>query len=391
MSRKKHLEGGQAGFFILDFLMIILLMVNLVWIVFDWLFEYELIRGFLQMHVPDFTATYATVVHPRFILIDLMFVAVFLTEFFVRWAMAVYQRVYHRWFFFPFIHFYDLLGCIPVGGFRFLRLLRIVSITYRLQKNGIIDLSDTVVVRFLRKYYGIILEELSDRVTVNILSDIQREVRTGGPVVDRILNDVVMPQRTSLVEWMSHRIEKVANDNYDGYREDIREYVQERITTALDENDEFARLEQIPVFGSVVRNTMERAISDMVFSVINGIMQDLASNRNRVLINEAADVLFDAILLKEEDTELNRLVVDTVDRSLDIVKQQVSVQQWKLRDLAEDEQHFRTLLREELMKAEAAEDVNRDQGPGQDPERNLESDTKTGAGVNKDWNITSKK
>ncbi len=350
-------NSGQAGFFLLDFLMITLLVVNLVWIVFDWLFEYELIRSYLHQIAPDFTDMYEANIHPRFILIDLMFVSVFLTEFFIRWVMAVYHRMYHRWFFFPFIHFYDLLGCIPVGGFRFLRLLRIISITYRLQKNGIIDLSDTALVRFFRKYYGILLEELSDRVTLNILTDIQQEVRNGGPVVDRIVNEVVMPQRESLVEWMSHRIEKVARVNYDGYRDDIQSYVQERINTAVDENEEFARLEQIPLFGSLVRNTIEKAIGDIVFSVINGIMQDLASERNRVLINETADVLFDAILLKEEDTELNRLVVDTVDRSLEIVKQQVQVQQWKLRDLAEDEDHFRELLREELMKAEPETDV----------------------------------
>ena len=344
-------NSGQIGFFLLDFLMITLLVVNLAWIVFDWLFEYELIRSYLHQVAPAFTDSYAANIHPRFILIDLMFVSVFLTEFFIRWAMAVYHRMYHRWFFFPFIHFYDLLGCIPVGGFRFLRLLRIISITYRLQKNGIIDLSDTAPVRFSRKYYGILLEELSDRVTLNILTDIQQEVRNGGPVVDRIVNEVVMPQRESLVEWMSHRIEKVARHNYDGYRDDIQSYVQERINTAVDENEEFARLEQIPIFGSLVRNTIEKAIGDIVFSVINGIMQDLASERNRVLINETADILFDAILLKEEDTELNRLVVDTVDRSLEIVKQQVQVQQWKLRDLAEDEEDFRRRLREELMKA----------------------------------------
>ena len=377
MTRNNPVKSGQIGFFFLDFLMIILLVVNLAWIVFDWLFEYEMLRGYLYGIAPDFTEMYASSIHPRFILIDLMFVSVFLTEFFIRWAMAVYQRIYHRWFFFPFLHFYDLLGCIPVGGFRFLRLLRIISITYRLQKNGIIDLSDTAVVRFIRKYHGILIEELSDRVTINILSDIQREVRTGGPVVDRIVNEVVMPQRESLVEWMSHRIEKVANDNYDGYREDIREYVQERINTALDENDEFARLELIPVFGSMVRSTVEKAIADMVFSVINGIMQDLASSRNRVLINEAADVMFDAILLKEEDTELNRLVVDTVDRSLEIVKQQVSVQQWKLRDLADDEEHFRELLREELMKADAEEDVeiNKDIHTGANFDAATDADT----------------
>ena len=232
-----------------------------------------------------------------------------------------------------------------------MRLLRVVSIIYRLQKNGVIDLSDTVVVTFVRKYYGILLEELSDKVTLNILEDIQQEVRNGGPVVDRIVSEVVMPQKDSLVEWIAHRIENVSARNYDRYRDDLRDYVQERINKAVEENDEFARLEQIPLFGSLVRNTIEKAISDIVFNVINGIMQDLASNRNRALIDESTDILFDALLLKEQDEELNHLVVDTVDRSLDVIKQQVSVQQWKLRDLAEDEADFQRRLREELFKA----------------------------------------
>ena len=342
-------DKGQLGFFLLDVVMIVLLVINLAWIIFDWLFEYELLRGYLYAAAPAFTDWYAASIHPRFILIDLMFVSVFLTEFFVRWAMAVYQKVYHRWFFFPFIHFYDLLGCVPVGGFRFLRLLRIVSITWRLQKNGIIDLGDTAPVRFISKYYGVLIEELSDRVTINILSDIQQEVKNGGPVVDRIVTQVVLPHRESLAEWMSHRIEKVANRNYERYREDIRTYVEERITAAVDENKEFSRLEQIPIFGPLVRSTIEKAISDMVYSVINGIMQDLASERNRLLINETSDIIFDAILLKEDDSELNRMVMDMVYESLEIVKQQVRIQHWKLRDLAKDEADFQRRLREELM------------------------------------------
>ncbi len=351
MADRTAQSKSKSGFFLLDALMILLLVINLGWIIFDWMFEYEPIRAMLNAVSAPFTDWYASTIHPRFILIDLIFVSVFLTEFFVRWAMAVYHRIYHRWFFFPFIHFYDLLGCIPISGFRFLRLLRIISITYRLQKHGIIDLSDTVPVAFIRKYYGILMEELTDRVTLNIINDVQQEVRNGGPVVDRVVNEVVLPKKDPLVEWISHRIEKVASDNYDLYRDDIQSYVQERINTAMKENKEFSRLDQIPLFGSLVRKTIEQAISDMVFSVINGMIQDLASSRNRILINETADILFDAILLKEEDSELNQMVIDTMDRSLEIVKQQVEVQQWKLRDIAEDDEHFRQLLREELAKS----------------------------------------
>ncbi|MEX0680871.1 MAG: hypothetical protein WD097_05770 [Balneolales bacterium] len=352
MQLKAIREGRNLVLFLLDLLMIILLMINLNWIIFDWLFEFESIRSLVSSVNTAFAEWYAAVIHPRFILIDLIFVSIFLVEFFVRWGISIYHRVYHRWFFFPFIHFYDLLGCIPIGGFRFLRLLRIISITYRLHRAGVIDLGDTVIISFIRKYFGILIEELSDRVTINILNDIQQEVRTGGPVADKIIKEVIMPQKEVLVDWMSHRIEKVAAHNYGRYQGDIKDYIQERINHAVEESQEFARLEQIPLFGSLVRKTIEQAINDIVFNVVNGIVQDLASNRNRGVIEESTDILFDAILLREEDTELNRMVTDTLDRSLEIVKKQVKVQQWKLRDLAEDEEDFRRRLREELMKSE---------------------------------------
>ena len=341
-------RNGQLGLFLLDFLMVVLLLVNLVWIVFDWLFGYPAIQDLIARSAPGFFRYYAARIHPRFILIDLAFVAVFLSEFFVAWIMAIRARLYHRWFFYPILHWYDLLGLIPIGGFRFLRLLRIISITYRLQRVGVVDLSDIAPVRFLRKYYGVVMEELSDRVTVNILSDLQDEVRHGGPVADRVLTDVVKPHKEELVEWVSQRIATVAEQHYPRYRPQIRAYVRDRINHAFNANREFARLEQIPVFGTLIRSVMEQAINDVVFDVINGIMQDLASERNQALLDELAELAFEVVLRHDEESALGRIVVNTVDRSLEILKHHVRVQRWKIRADSEDEDEFRARLRAEL-------------------------------------------
>src|SRR5690606_42147929 len=51
----------------------------------------------------------------------LLFVSVYLTEFSIRWLVAIARRTHERWFYFPFVHWYDLLGCIPVGSFRWLQ------------------------------------------------------------------------------------------------------------------------------------------------------------------------------------------------------------------------------------------------------------------------------
>ncbi|MDI6401028.1 hypothetical protein QLX67_03405 [Balneolaceae bacterium ANBcel3] len=340
----------KFGYLVLDFIMIFLLVINLSLIVFDWLFEYALIQDFLYRILPDITERYASKVHPRFILIDLLFVSVFLAEFFVRWAVAVYHKTYHRWFFFPFIHFYDLLGCIPVGGFRFLRLLRIVSIVVRLHKHGLLNLAETAPGRFIRKYYAILLEELSDRVTLNILSDMQEEIRHGGPALDRIIREAVIPHKETLVDWTSHRIEKVASDNYGNYQERLKEYVEEKIADAARENNTISRLDSIPFLGTTARQTLENAITDIVYHVINGMMQDLASNRNKVLINEAADILFDAVLFHEDNAALNELVIHSMEHAIEIMKQQVKVQKWKLRDLSADDEDYRARIKDEMAR-----------------------------------------
>ena len=183
----------QYRHLLVDFILVALLLVNLLLIIFDWLFAADAIRDLLEGAMPVFTKWYGNVVHPNFILIDLAFVAVFLTDFIVSWIGAMVKGLYHRWFFYPFIHWYDLLGCIPLAGFRFLRLLRVISILYRLHRTGILNLADTLPGRTISKYYEVLLEEVSDRVIIKMLSDAQEEVSHGGPLLDSIISDVLEP------------------------------------------------------------------------------------------------------------------------------------------------------------------------------------------------------
>ncbi|MFO8063983.1 MAG: hypothetical protein R6V29_05040 [Spirochaetia bacterium] len=366
----------QYRYLIVDFLLVALLLVNLVLIIFDWLFAADAIRSFLHTPMPGFTEWYAAVVHPNFILIDLAFVAVFLTDFLVSWIIAIVKGTYHRWFFYPFIHWYDLLGCIPIAGFRFLRLLRVVSIFYRLHRTGLIDLADTPPGRTIAKYYEVMLEEVSDRVIIKMLSDAQDEVRHGGALLDSIISDVLQPKKAELVEWMSQRLQSVAALNYERYRGRVQSYVRRRVAEALAENKEFELLSSVPLAGSIIRKRVERGISEMISSVMNGVASDLASERNKPVIDEAADLAFDTLVLngqegrpgeqgeegeqgeqgeQGDETEINRIVIDTVNEAIELVKRHVAVQRWKLKDVADDDQDFARRVRREYEQARQRE------------------------------------
>ena len=203
----KRLRPNLDGLgFLIDVGMILLVIANLSLILFDWIYRVEAVQSAMETYTPDFYRFYSDSIHANFFEIDLAFVSVYLTEFVIRWAAAIARQTYHRWFFYPFVHWYDLLGCIPVGSFRWLRILRVVSLMYRLQKLGVVDFRDTAVGATVIKYYRILMEEISDRVVINVLDGAQREIRSGGAMMHRIEQDVLAPRRAQLVDYVAGRI-----------------------------------------------------------------------------------------------------------------------------------------------------------------------------------------
>jgi hypothetical protein len=275
-------------------------------------------------------------------------VTVFVVELLIRWGIAIKEKRYQRWFFYPFVHWYDVLGCIPVGEFRFLRILRVISIMLRLQKLEIIDLTKTYLFDRIAKYMNILVEEVSDRVVVNVLENIQDEIHEGTPVSDRVITEVIMPQKTLLVEWLSQRLQTVSSDAHRTYKEDIQQYVEKRIADAVNNNKEIKDIGIIPVFGSMISRNLERAISDIVFSVVNGIIQDLASTHNREIVSDLTDLTLETILVQGNDEKANLMVKEMVLQSIEIVKDQVKVKKWKVKDEREKEERIKNRLKEAI-------------------------------------------
>jgi hypothetical protein len=85
----------------------------------------------------------------------------------------------------------------------------------------------------------------------------------------------------------------------------------------------------IPLVGSTITGKLEKAVAEITYSVIEGIMLDLSSEENSKVISELADVTMDMMLLQEEDEELNRMSVEMINQSIDIIKEQVEVKRWQ--------------------------------------------------------------
>lgn len=316
----------QTIWFALDAAMLLLLVINLLWLVFDSLYATALVSGFLHQQLPSFAEAYRPV-HRNFLFYDLIFISIFLSEFVVRWIHAVYTHTYRRWYFYPFIHWYDVLGCIPASGARFLRILRVFSIVYRLQKYGVIDLANTRLFQFLGFYYEAFMEELSDRVVIKVLSGTQEEVQRGSPLLHRIQQEILVPRSDRIVDWLSDKIATYAQHGYIPRRQELRDYLNARVIGAMKQNQDLKRIRNLPVFGSWASGTLDRAVGDITAEVIEEILEDLSSPDNHDFVED----LVGAFIYEREESEMatNEAVIEGVIETLELVKQQVHVKRWR--------------------------------------------------------------
>ncbi|RDV24304.1 ion transporter [Alteromonas aestuariivivens] len=331
INRENLRKSHETPWLILDLVMLGLLFVNLAWLIFDALFSTAFIYDRLAIHLPGLVNAYLPV-HQNFLLVDLIFISIFFVEFCFRWAVAIKRKEHLRWYFFPFLHWYDIVGLIPLGATRIFRFLRIISILHRLHKFQIIDLNQTAVFRFFSFYYDVLVEELSDRIVVKVLSDAQRDIAAGSPLVEDINRQVLAPRRPILTEWMAEVLNHLGSAISDPDSGDaLREHVKLSVGKAIRHNPQISTLHYIPVVGRTIEHTLESAVSDIVTSSMINLLSDLDANRIERFITEG---------LKDfspSSEDLDKEVLLIINECLELVKSHVAQQRWKS-ELAEKEQ-----------------------------------------------------
>lgn len=327
INRENLKSSHQLIWLIIDFLMLGLIIINLAFIIWDSVYNFVAIQSVLKEQFPALQAAYHPI-HENFIFYDAMFVAVFLAEFFMRWGYAIKAKVYDRWYFYPFIHWYDLVGCIPVGSLRFLRILRVISIVYRLHQYKIIDVTDTGIYRFINFYYEAFMEELSDRIVAKVLSGVQHEITLGSPLFEKIQNDILYPRREMLSGWISQRVAQAAKEGYVPNRGALRTYLEDRVDHALKQNVELSRLKYLPVVGSTIQETLEDAVGDIVANVIQQILEDLASSANHAFIEDIVNAFISGPDERNHEAR-NEALIALIIEIIDAIKGQVRVKRWR--------------------------------------------------------------
>ena len=331
MTIRVHREKLRADLdtlgYAIDIAMLVLIAANLALILFDWMFQAHMVKQLLHTWTPDFFSFYDQVIHDDFVFWDGLFVAVYLTEFIVRWGFAIGRSSYERWYYFPFAHWYDLLGCIPVGSFRWLRVLRVVSLLYRLQKRGIIDLSSTWLGAMIIRYYRVLVEEISDRVVINVLDGAQRELRTDAPLVHRIERDVLMPRKQALIDFALDTFGDVVAQSHQRWREPLGSYLASLTRAALADTRIGASINAIPGAGTRLMAALSAQTEEIGLAFADQLIEDLNNPANRATLEAVVEGI--VVRAGGDRTVLDNLIRDTLLDLLEQIKLQVAVQQWR--------------------------------------------------------------
>jgi hypothetical protein len=257
--------------------------------------------------------------------LDLPFLLIFATEFFVRWYLALRRRTYSRWFFFPILNWYDILGILPVKQLRFFRLFRVVSMYLRLSRSEHSIVGDDFISRTIKYFANIITEEISDMVALRILNETQEELREG--THKRIIRSVVDSHRDALAAQLALQTRDLLAN------EDVRQQASEFLDANLEQAVESARALRMMPVPDVLLRPLINVVGQAVFNAFADTLEATLSSAEgqaavRAMIAEAVDGLVSEIT----EGELEELVREISIEVIGHMKETVAVRKWALPD-----------------------------------------------------------
>lgn len=318
---KPHHEPSKISL-AYDVMMVILIVVNLLLIAveyalnakFGWTIQ---LMGILQMSPPSQLWLKESISDA-----NAFFTLFLIIELSIRWGIAIVQKHYYRWFFFPFVHWYEVLGCLAI--LRPLRLLRALVIAYRLYELGYPVLPRSWINKG-RFYYELVLEELSDRIVLHVIDGITTELKqnkTHYELVEKIIKKHKPLFIKTLFELLEKNLPSAINQNQIA----ISQYVSAAVERSLKNTPELQQiLHLMPVVGSLLSNRLEAIGARLGENIALELIHPLTQVPNSLYAEVAHQVGNSQI----HTLELESLIDSVVIEALQVIRDQVSIQQWK--------------------------------------------------------------
>jgi hypothetical protein len=281
---------------------------------------------FNTIHLASVLEFYRSYLHPWVIITEAWFIIFLITELAVRWAIAIVNKHHARWWFFPFIHWYEILAIIP--HLRFLRLFRAGIIAYRLHELGYKVVPDNIRIKALF-YYSVVMEELSDRVVITVIDGVRQELETSSSHKD-IIHELVDHHRQLFTVALSSILQESLAKTLQAQQPIITQKVGIIVNQAIEDTPELTQLLRlIPIVGGRIEQQIQSIGQRLGENISAGLIEPFTNgsvnqpNENYLFIAEKVSEL------NIDNKYLEELVESVVFESLAAIRKQVKVKQWQ--------------------------------------------------------------
>lgn len=330
-STSKFFEKGSWGWkiaLVYDIFMMILIIINLICLSANgillsdfgqWLFDF--------IHLPQILEFYKEQLRPWVIKTEGWFTTFLITELLIRWLIASVLKHHQRWWFFPFIHWYEVLSILP--QLRFLRLLRAFAIGYNLQTHGY-----QVIPKHWYKraefYYNLVMEELTSRIVLTILDGIKRELLTS-TTHKQLIQELVDHHRQLFAVALTDILQESLGKELQAQRFIIAKNVGQVVNQAIEDTPELTQLLRlIPIVGSRIEQQIQNIGQRLGENITQGLIDPFAQS-DFSKENPTFSMISDKIsrIAVEDNPHIDKLVESAVFETLEAIKKQVKIKQWK--------------------------------------------------------------
>lgn len=293
----------------------------------QWLFDF--------IRLPEVLSFYKSDLRPWVIITEGWFTTFLIVELCIRWGIAIVLKHHQRWWFFPFIHWYEIVSILP--QFRFLRLLRAIAIGYNLYSHGY-QIFPAAWVRRGHFYYNVIMEELTSRIVLTVLKRVEHQIEDS-TLNHKLVDQIIEQHRKMLKLAIADVLEQSLGQELQQQRGLIAKNVGQVVNQAIEDTPELTQLLRlIPIVGGRIEQQIQSIGQRLGENITQGLIEPFAHTPH-----QSQNKMYEHIAMRVSELELEHnahveaLVQSAIRESLNAIKAQVQVKKWQ-QVLAEHDQ-----------------------------------------------------
>lgn len=155
-----------------------------------------------------------------------------------------------------------------------------------------------------------LVEEVSDRVVINVLTGVQQQARDGNPLVHRIQSEVLSPRTQQLVDYLVERIITITEKTHIRYRADLGNYLATFTDEALSRTKSGAAMASMPIIGPRLVTLVGESVREIGTTLVEQLIADITRAENRDKLDDVLMALFEDAQIEPE--KISKLVTETL-------------------------------------------------------------------------------